>query len=80
MEVQHQIQGLQEEFRVFASQPSQLLSREERDDEIVIGGFVSKSKDGAMHMVEKILDGQESNPQMLKERVSLARKKVAVKF
>ena len=81
LEVQQQIQGLQEEFQTFTSQPRQLPPRDEgRHDEIVIGGFGSKSKDGAIRMVEKILDGKEGNPQILKERVSHAPKVVPVKF
>ena len=80
LEVQQQIQGLQEEFRAFTSQSRQLPSREERDGEIVIGDFVSKSKDGAMHMAEKILDGQEGNSYIVKEIVNLAPKRIPVKF
>ena len=36
-----------------------------RNEEIVIGGFGLKSKDGAIKIVEKVIAGNDSNPAKL---------------
>ena len=54
--------------------------REDRKDEVVIGGFGMKSKEGAINMVESIIVGKDGDPQVLKDKVSLAPKVVPIKF
>ena len=39
-----------------------------------------KSKDGAIQMIEKVIEGKEGNPQIMVDRVSLAPQVVPVKF
>ena len=39
-----------------------------------------KSKDGAIQMVEKVIEGKEGNPQIMVDRVNLASQVVPVKF
>ena len=54
--------------------------REDRKDEVVIGGFGMKSKEETITMVESIIIGKDGDPQVLKDKVSLAPKVVSIKF
>ena len=66
-EEHQQIPGLHEEFKVFQINSKQLPPREGRGqgDEVEIEGFGMKSKDGAIQMVEKVIEGKEGNPQII---------------
>ena len=79
-EIQIQIQGLQAEFQTFTATTAQRPLREDRKDEVVIGGFGTKSKEGAINMVESIIGGKDGDPQVLKDKVSLIPKVVPIKF
>ena len=74
-EVQNQISELREEFRAFASNSNQSTRGDARTDsrneEIVIGCFGLKSKDGAMRIVEKLIAGNDGNPTIMEDRVSM---------
>ena len=69
-EVQRQINILRDEVRTLNSN-SNLRPRDARTDEVVIGGFGQKSKDGAIKMIEKIIDGKEVNPTIILAKLSL---------
>ena len=67
-EVKEEIGGLRErldKLEGHRSRPGQDYS-----NEIVIGGFGEKSKEGAIAMVILILRGQDGNPQIIDERVA----------
>ena len=57
-DMQTQISDLGAAFDAFNTNPSRGHRRESRGDEIVIGGFDTKSKDGAILRVQKIIDGK----------------------
>ena len=59
---------------------SQRRREDIRLDEIVIGGLGFKSKERTIIIIEKVIDGKEDNPTILKDKVSLAQKVVPVKF
>ena len=44
--------------------------RGSRSEEIVIGGFGQKSKEGAINLVENIIQGKASDPYEMKEKTS----------
>ena len=59
--------------------PAQHL-REARSEEVVIGGFGQKSKEGAISLVEKIIHGKAGDPYVVKEKTSQVPQVVPVKF
>ena len=78
--IEVQIAELRQEFLAVTSSSSQRPLEVVRLDEIVIGGFGFKSKEVAIMMIEKVIDGTGGNPIILKEKVSLAPKVVHIKF
>ena len=46
----------------------------------MIGGFGLKSKDGAIKIVEKVIAGNDGNPTIIKDRVSMVPSKMSLKF
>ena len=78
---QNQISELREEFHAFASNSSQGDARiDARNEEIVIGGVGLKSKDGAIKIVEKVIVGNDGNPTIVKNPVSMVPKIIILKF
>ena len=84
IEVQNQISELREEFCVFVSNSSRPTRGDKRTDsrneEIEIGGFGLKSKDGAIRIVEKVIAGNNGNSTIMEDRVSMVPKVIPVKF
>ena len=77
-EVHVQLAELLNEFPTFVSTSGcrvrDSLHEDARTDEIVIGGFGLKSKDGAIVMVEKVITGADGNPQIFYDRISMVPK------
>ena len=72
---QGQISELRNEFRAFGSNQN-LRIRDDlrgdvRADEVMIGGFGLKSKDGVIRIFEKIIIGNDDNPIIMIDRVSM---------
>ena len=51
-----------------------------RTDEVVIGGFGLKSKDGAIRIVEKAIAGNDDNPIIMKDQVSMVPEVIPVRL
>ena len=54
--------------------------REGRSDEVVIGGFGLNSKEGAIQLVQQIIEGKYGEPFIFKDKTSLTPKVVSVTF
>ena len=79
-EIQTQLQSLQTDFQGFTATTIQILPWEDRKDEVVIGRLGMKSKEGVISEVENIIAGEDGDPQVLKDKVSLSPKVVPIKF
>ena len=78
-DIQTQISDLRAAFDAFSTNPPPGHRREEGGDEIVIGGFGQKSKEGAITMVQKIIDDKAGGPHVINERTSQTPQVVPVK-
>ena len=58
-DIQNQINELNEELRAFIYEPGQPV-REGCPDEVVIGSFGLKSKEGAIRLAQQIVEGKDS--------------------
>ena len=79
-EIQQQIKSLQAEVHTISANTVPNRPREGRSDEVVIGGFGLKSKEGAIEMIEKIIMDKDGDPQIFKDKVSYVSKVVPIKF
>ena len=80
-EVQSQISDLRLAFEAFsANSASPPRDGGTRTNEIVIGGFGLKSKQGAINLVEKIIDGKPGEPKIIMDRVSFTPTVIPIKF
>ena len=83
-DVQGQIAELRDEFRVFISNPNQRprddLRTDARTDEVVIGGFDLKSKEGLIRIVEKVIAGNDGNSKKIEDRMSTVSKVISMEF
>ena len=78
--VQAQIADLRATFDAFSINQSPVHRREDRGDEVVIGGVCQKSKNGAIELRQQIIDGKACEPYIIKERTSQTPQVVPVKF
>ena len=67
-------------MRLRHSQRIRFHRLEQDETEIVIGGFVLKSKHGAIALVEKIIEGKSCDPQIIMDRVSFTSTVIPIKF
>ena len=80
-DIQYQISELRAAFDTLSATPAPTqYPREARSEEVVIGGFGQKSKEGAISLVEKIIHGKAGDPYVVKEKTSQVPQVVPVKF
>ena len=79
-EIQTQIQGLHAEFQAFTATTAQMPLREDRNDEVVIGGFGMKSKERRINVIENIIMIKDDDPQILKENMNLHSKTFMIPY
>ena len=77
--VQGEIADLRAAFEAFTTNPNQ-QSRENLSDEVVVGGFGQKSKDGAISLVQLIIEGKPGEPWVIRDKVGQVPKVVPIKF
>ena len=53
---------------------------ESSSGEIIIGGWTQKSKDGAIKLVEKVIEGKAGQPKIMMEKVAMVPKEIPDKF
>ena len=79
--IQDQISELRAAFDTLSVIPIPAqYPREARSEEVVIGGFEQKSKEGAINLVEKIIHGKAGDPYEVKEKTGQVPQVVPVKF
>ena len=77
--VQQQLTELRDEVRESIGQ-NPLKPLEKASDEVVIWGWLQTWKDGAVKIIEKVIDGTTGHPTWLLEKVAMVRNVIPVKF
>ena len=77
--IQKQLTESRDEVRIL-NLHSQQRSHESASDDVVIWNFWRKSKDGAVNMIEKVIEDKDGNPKNLMDKVGLVPQEIPIKF